>query len=92
DHFIAMDELTIEGGKTSQLVKALAAMKIDGRRSLLMVVDSKNTAARRAASNIPKVRTIAPNSLNVNDLLRSGYVMAGVGEIKTIETTYGSAR
>ena len=92
DHFIAMDELTIEGCKTSQLVKALAAMKIDGRRSLLMVVDSKNTAARRAASNIPKVRTIAPNSLNVNDLLRSGYVMAGVGEIKTIETTYGSAR
>lgn len=92
DHFLAVDDLSIEGGKTSNLAKALSAMKIDGRRSVLMVVDPKNMAARRAAQNLPKVRTIAPNSLNVNDLLRSGYVVSGVGEIKTIEATYGSSR
>ena len=92
DHFIAVDALTIDGGKTAKLVKALAAIKLDGRRSVLMVVDSKNMAARRAAQNLPKVRTIAPNSLNVNDLLRAGYVLAGESEIKLIESTYGSSR
>ncbi|MEK7105548.1 MAG: 50S ribosomal protein L4 [Patescibacteria group bacterium] len=88
NHFIAVENLGIEGGKTAKLVKALKALPIDARRSVLIVIDPKNMEARRAAQNLQKVRTIAPNSLNVNDLLRSGYVMAGKSEIELMTSTF----
>lgn len=90
NHFVAVDELAVDGGKTSFLAKALKALPIDARRNVLLVVDPKNMNARHAAQNLQKVTTIAPNSLNVTDLLRFGYVMAGKQEIEIITKTFGS--
>lgn len=89
DHFLAMDELAVKEGKTSSLVKVLKALPIAARRSVMIVCDPKNVEARRAAQNIQKVTTIAPNSLNVNDLLKAGYIIAAKAEIETITKTFG---
>ncbi len=88
DHFIAVDALAVSGGKTQILSAALKKFPSTGR-PVLMVIDAKNVEARRAAQNIQKVTTIAPNSLNVNDLLRFEYIIAGKSEIDLITETFG---
>lgn len=86
--FVALDELVIDGGKTKLLAGGLKNLPSTGK-SILLVIDPKNIAARRAAQNVPKVTTIAPNSLNVRDLLRYPFIVAPKAEIETITKTFG---
>ena len=89
DHFIVIESLVVEGGKTQSLNAILK--KFPGiSRSTLLVVNPKNMETRRAAQNIQKVTTIAPNSLNVNDLLRHEYIIAPQKEIEEITSTFSS--
>lgn len=89
DHFIALDALTLPQGKTRLLVQALKSLPAHERQTLI-VVDPKNQQIRRAARNIPGVTTIAPNSLNVRDLLRHEFIMAAQAEIEMLTKTYGA--
>jgi len=86
--FVALDELTIAGGKTNILSAGMKKLPSTGK-SVLLVIDPKNMDARRAAQNLQKVTTIAPNSLNVRDLLKFQYIVAPKAEIETITKTFG---
>jgi large subunit ribosomal protein L4 len=88
EHLVALDVIASEGGKTKTLAAAIKKLPGAGR-STLLIVDPKNTEVRRAAQNIPKVTTIDPQSLNVNDLLRNEYIMVSQKDIDVIASTYG---
>ncbi len=87
DHFVALDALDMKEGKTRALGAALKKLPGFGR-PLLMVIDPKNVQARRAAANIQGVTTIAPNSLNVRDLLSHEFVMIPKAEIELMQTLF----
>lgn len=89
DHFIALEDLTLAEHKT-RLLAAMLKEFPSATHQTLLVVDPKNTTVRRAARNIPRLTTIAPNSLNVRDLLHNEFVIAPKAEIESLTKTYGA--
>jgi len=56
-------------GKTKEFLAWAKAAGLDGSESVLLVAE--NEAVRRAARNLPWVVTLAPEGLNVYDILRT---------------------
>ncbi|MCH1927927.1 50S ribosomal protein L4, partial [Shewanella sp. C31] len=56
-------------GKTKEFLAWAKAAGLDGSESVLLVAESE--LVRRAARNLPWVVTLAPEALNVYDILRT---------------------
>ena len=86
---LMIDTLALEAPKTNIVSKLLSALPLIGKRTLI-VVDPANTDLRRAAQNIPFVETIAPNSLNVVDVMKASTILVGKDEMETVIKHYGA--
>ncbi|OGL70111.1 50S ribosomal protein L4 [Candidatus Uhrbacteria bacterium RIFCSPLOWO2_01_FULL_53_9] len=87
DRFVVVDDLKFDTPKTSVMMKALLALPhADGRT--LLVVDPSNTSVRLGARNVQKTETIAPNSLNVVDVLKAHRVVVSKGDLETLVTHF----
>ena len=62
-----VDKLELKEIKTKSMVKALTALKVEGKT--LIIVPEKNTNVVMSARNIEGVKTITANNINVFDLL-----------------------
>lgn len=80
---VVVDDLSIDEPKTKLIDAALKALPLQGKRTLI-VVDPKNESVRRATQNIPNTQTIAPNSLNVVDVIKAGTIVVGKSELETL--------
>ena len=80
--FIVVDDLSTEG-KTKDVAALLKALPRIGKRTLL-VTKPENMNVRRAAQNILFTQSIAPNSVNVVDVLKAGTVVIGKDELETL--------
>ena len=63
-----VDSLALSEPKTKLMFRILKDLQ--AAVSVLLVPTMANKAVRRAAANLPKVASVAPDSLNVYDLLR----------------------
>ncbi|TEB08283.1 50S ribosomal protein L4 [Pelotomaculum schinkii] len=63
---LVLDSLTLEGPKTKDMVKILGALKVD---DALLVTAGKDEAVEKSARNIPNIKPLVANGLNVYDLL-----------------------
>ncbi len=81
--FVVVDDLSLESSKTKEVAVMLKALPTKGKRTLV-VVDPSNKNMRLAVSNIEYVETIAPNSLNVVDVLKAGSVIIGQAELEVM--------
>ena len=79
---VVVNSLLVTGGKTKLVASMLKALPVVGRT--LLVVDSKNANVRRASSNIPKVITIAPDSVNVEAVVGANKIVIGQDELNTL--------
>lgn len=62
-----MEDFKGVNGKTKEFVAWLKAHNLEGPSILLVTSDEK---VARAARNLPKVRVLAPEGLNVYDIMR----------------------
>lgn len=69
DTVSVIDSVKFKDGKTKEAVKLFEKMKLD--RGVLLVVEDKTPEITRATNNIPFVRTIQANYLNVFDVLNA---------------------
>lgn len=76
-NLIVVDNFSgINEPKTKLMVKALAALKVEGK--VLIIADTKaseNNYLELAARNIPSVKLLLPSNLNVKDLLEADFVV-----------------
>lgn len=79
--FVVVDDLSLESPKTKEMSMMLKALPLKGRR-ILVVVDPSNKNMRLAISNIENVESIAPNSLNVVDVLKTNTLVIGQAELE----------
>lgn len=64
-----VDSMSFEKGKTKEVATALKAMfAVKRLPSVLLISGVKNAMTTRAARNIPKVKSVNGNSINVYDL------------------------
>ena len=84
---IVVDQLGVEG-KTKQVVAALAALGVPPSEHKVLIVDGKDNALLvRGARNLPSSQWLAPEGLNVYDLLRHQAVVFTQSAIKQVEAS-----
>ena len=84
---VVVDEFQLADAKTKQLVQALNALGVDS--SALLVGADMDEAVVRAARNIPRVRTLPVELLNVVDVLNSKRVVMSVDAVRKAEEIWG---
>lgn len=84
---IVLDTLALDTIKTKDAVKLVASLPI-AKPSVLVVMSASNEAITKSFRNLPAVRTILGNSLNVVDVLGHAYILTDKAGVQQIEATY----
>jgi large subunit ribosomal protein L4 len=79
---IVVDKFELDEIKTKLMVKALAELKVD---SALVVIPESDVKIERSARNIPKIKVLRVEGLNVYDLLRYEHLILTEGALKRLE-------
>jgi large subunit ribosomal protein L4 len=87
DEIRFVDALTFEQPRTKDILACLSSLELDGKT--LIVLDQKNTNVQRSANNLPGVKTLLANYLNVIDLLNHDNVIIARGAVEVIEGYLG---
>jgi large subunit ribosomal protein L4 len=83
---IVVDEFTVEEFKTKTIVKMLE--DVGAARKALIVTDGVNGKLVKSASNIPGVKTVPANLINVYDILNAGTFILSVDAARKIEEVF----
>ena len=81
-----LDKLELKEIKTKSMVKALEALKVEGKTLIVLPENDKNTVM--SARNIKGVKTISANNINVFDLLKYSNLILPVDTVKKLEEVY----
>lgn len=88
---IVLEKLELPEIQTKLLAGILAKLP-SKNASTLLVQPGNDTKIIKSARNLPKVTTIAANSLNVVDVLRHNFLVIPLDGLKAIETTFVSKK
>jgi large subunit ribosomal protein L4 len=69
---ILLDQFPLEGFKTKQVLEVLKKFQVE---NALIVTDEKNLFLERSARNIPGIRVLRSESLNVFDILNHEHLI-----------------
>jgi large subunit ribosomal protein L4 len=79
---LVIEKLELEAAKTKLMVKALAELKVE---SALIVIAQADDKIERAARNLPKVKVLRVEGLNVYDLVRYEHLILTEESLKLLE-------
>ena len=80
-----LDALTLDEIKTKKMVAVLDSLKVE---KALVVLDKKDENVILSARNLPAVRTVMSNSINVYDILKYGSLVITKEAVAQIEEVY----
>ncbi len=86
NNLVVVDTLSFDEMKTKNMVKALDALKVEGKT--LIVLPEKNENVQKSARNIEGVKTSLVNTINVYDLLKYNKLVLTVDSVKNLEEVY----
>ena len=78
-----VDEIELAEGKTKQVVAMLSALGVG--EDALIVSGDRNDALERAARNLPKVKVLRTEGVNVYDVLRYKHLVVTKSAIAALE-------
>jgi large subunit ribosomal protein L4 len=84
---LVMDQLEMAQPKTKEMAALLNRLKVDS--SALILLPEADTNVELSARNLPQVKTLRANCLNVRDLLKYDRLIAPLAAIEVINATYG---
>jgi large subunit ribosomal protein L4 len=87
DRIVVLDAIDLDGPKTKVMVDALAKLKVDGSVVVLLAEHHENI--EKSARNLPKVKALRAQYLNVRDLLEYDYVIMPTGALTVVEEILG---
>lgn len=79
---IVVDKFELDEAKTKVMVQALAELKVD---NALIVIPQSDVKIERSARNLPKVKVLRVEGLNVYDLMRYEHLILTEGALKLLE-------
>jgi len=79
---IVVDKFELDEAKTKLMVRALAELKV---QSALVVIPQSDVKIERSARNLPKIKVLRVEGLNVYDLLRYEHLILTEGALKRLE-------
>jgi len=90
DSLKVVEDFTVESGKTKDLVTILGK-HVNGERAVLVMKDD-DAMLKRAARNIPWLKFLAYNRLNVHDLFYAKKVIVLESAAKNLNEFYGGGK
>lgn len=85
--FRVVDDLKLDAPKTREMEQLLNNLQIPS--SALILLPDANPTVQKSAANLPDVKTLHANYLNVRDLLGYDWLVMPLGAIKMIESYLG---
>lgn len=79
---VVVDRFELDQAKTKLMVQALAELKV---QSALIIIAQSDAKIERSARNLPKVKVLRVEGLNVYDLLRYEHLILTDGALKLLE-------
>lgn len=79
---IVVDKFELEAAKTKIMVKALAELKVE---SAVIVIAQSNETIERSARNLPKIKVLRVEGVNVYDLLRYDHLILTQEALQRLE-------
>ena len=86
NEIIVLDELKFEAPKTKEMIKVLENVKA-GKKALIVMAE-KDEAVVKSAANIPGVRTVLVNTMNVYEIVNHNSFIVTQEAVKKIEEVY----
>lgn len=86
NEIIVLDKLNFDVIKTKQMVEVLKNLKIEG--TAVVLIADKNDNIERSASNIPGVKTLLANTINVYDLVKHNKLIITKDAVSKVEEVY----
>jgi large subunit ribosomal protein L4 len=87
EHIIVLDAIDFEAPKTRALLDTLQNLKVG--TSAVILLPERNENIERSATNLPDVKTLRANYLNVRDLLKYDYVIMPTDALAVVEEILG---
>lgn len=85
EKFVVLDQISFDEIKTKKMKAVLDNFKVE---KALVVLDKKDENVTLSARNLPKVRTVLANSINVYDILKYDTVVLTKDAVAQIEEVY----
>lgn len=87
-----VDALAVKEGKTKDIITMLSSVLSNDMHALLIPAKEDIALLARAGRNIPDVKGLDPESLNVYDLLRYKHIIIDKRAIETIDRHYHATK
>lgn len=87
ERLILIDQLLVEEGKSKAMAGILSALGVNS--SALVIIGESNRQISLASRNLPKIKTLTSNLVNVLDLMRYDRVVMTVDALSKIESLWG---
>jgi large subunit ribosomal protein L4 len=87
EHIIVLDAIDFEAPKTRAMLDTLRNLNVD--TSAVILLPERNENIERSATNLPDVKTLRANYLNVRDLLQYDYVIMPTDALAVVEEILG---
>ena len=82
-----VDDLKLDAPKTREMESILGNLSIQS--SALILLPEANPTVQKSAANIPDVKTLRAQYLNLRDLLGYDFLVMPLGAVKVIEGYLG---
>ncbi len=76
--------------RTKEIVNGLNRLGIDKTKKILIILDNPSTNIRKSIKNIPNVKLVLADQLNVFDILNANQLVIGNSAIDKIQEVYES--
>ncbi len=84
---MVLDSLEMDDHKTRDIIALLDRLELEG--SVLIMLSEKNENVERSARNLPDIKTLRANYLNIRDLLGYDYLLIPQKSLVVIEGILG---
>lgn len=82
-----LDALQMDAPRTKEMISILKGLGMDS--SVLILLPQSDDVILRSVRNLPKVRTLVAQYLNVRDLLKYDYILMPLASLEVIEGILG---
>ena len=87
---LVIEDFNIEQPKTKEFSKILSALKVNGKKVLLLT-EVNNQSVYKSGRNIPKVKVLEASKASTYDLLNNQILILQKSAVKEIEKTFAAS-
>ncbi|HDQ71548.1 MAG TPA: 50S ribosomal protein L4 [Chloroflexi bacterium] len=92
EQIVVLDALEMAAPKTKEIASMLGGLGLDvnkGKTQVLILLPEGSDMVEKSARNLPSVKTLRANYLNIRDLLQCDHVLMPISALEVIEEMLG---